>query len=588
MESQIQEVKSKIDIVQLISGYISLKKAGRNYKGLCPFHSEKTPSFMVSSERQIFKCFGCNEGGDVLAFYQKIEGLEFSEAFKALALRAGIQIRESKTSQSTSQKEIFADINSVAAEFFHYLLTQHRSGKRALDYLKSRGLVERTIQDWQLGFAPDSWDFTYKYLLKKNKDPKDIMAAGLALPSRRQGAYDRFRKRIMFPIRNVSGTIVGFSGRIFGDPLASAEPKYLNSPDNLLFNKSNNLFGLDKAKTEVKRLNQAVLVEGNLDVILSHQIGVTNVICPLGTALTEKQIDLIKRFTDQLSIAFDQDKSGLQAALRAVDLVEKANLNLRLVEISAKDPDELIRKNPTDWKEALKKATPIYDFLLSSSSKRYPTNDPNSIKKISQEVLPYLAKIDNELTRSHYERLLASKLGVSEDSVKIELNKLNQPKPLPGQEETEKKPVTERLRLETYLLELILQSGLLPKSFSAKNLENNNFRSLLELAEKQATNQRFQIEAINPPEELKDLFDKLTLADLSEKILKDQDKTLKEIETCTLRIKELNLRTELKKTSLAIKQAEIAQDEGQIKINTKKFQEFSDQLANLEKQKELI
>ena len=583
MESQVAEVKSRIDIVQLIGGYVALKKAGRNYKGLCPFHSEKTPSFMVSTERQIFKCFGCNEGGDALTFYQKIEGLEFAETLKALAAKAGVQIKEYKPNPREAQREVFTRVNTVAAEFYHYLLTKHPSGQKALEYIKGRGLTEKTIEDWQLGFAPDSWDSTFKFLVKKKIDLKDIIGSGVVLPSTGRGAYDRFRKRIMVPIRNISGTVVGFSGRIFGE----GEPKYLNSPDSLLFNKSNNLFGLDRAKTEIKKLNQAVLVEGNLDVIMSHQVGVENVIGPLGTALTEKQVDLVKRFTDSLVVSFDQDSSGQQAALRAVEIAEKAGLTLSLTEFAEKDPDELIRKDPSAWKKAIKNSIPIYDFLLNSLSKRYGTRNPASIKKVTKEILPYLAKIDNEMSRSHYERLLATKLGVSEDSVKQELAKMITKGP-PLELEQTQQINNERLRLETYLLELVLQAGLLPQAFGSESLEVRQFRTLLEIAEKKSQNGRFSLKELSVPEELAEIFDRLTLAEIGEDILKSQEKTQKEIETCGLRLKELNLRTELKKVSLAIKQAELIKDERGIEGFTKKFQEYTSQLNTLVKQKELI
>lgn len=581
-ESQIQEIKSKIDIVQLIGAYVALKKAGRNYKGLCPFHGEKTPSFMVSPERQIFKCFGCDEGGDALTFYQKIEGLEFGEALRALAEKVGIQIREYRPNPKEAQRETFTQINSLAAEFYHYLLTKHPSGKKALEYLKARGLTDKTIEDWQLGFAPDSWDTTIKFLVKKKVEPKDVIASGIALPSTGRGAYDRFRKRIMFPIRNISGTVVGFSGRIFGE----GEPKYLNSPDNLLFNKSNNLFGLDKAKTEIKKNNLGVLVEGNLDVIMSHQVGVTNVVCPLGTALTERQVELLRRFTDSVIISFDQDTSGQQAALRAVEMAEKAGLTLRLTDFVEKDPDELIRKNPNAWKKALAQSAPIYDFLLNNLLKRYDTSDPSALKKITKELLPYLAKIDNQITRSHYERLLAHKLGVSEVSVQQELAKVavNSEKVV-----VEDKIVSnERLRLETYLLELVLQSSTLPKDLTSEDFQIKQFQRLVAIVENQAKNQKFSLKEIIVPEELQPIFDRLTLAEVDQDLLKSQAKIEKEVETCQLRLKELNLRTELKKITLAIKQAELTRDESQIESFTKEFQDYSSKLAALEKQKELI
>ncbi len=591
MESQVQEVKNKIDIVQLVSGYVSLKKAGRNYKGLCPFHSEKTGSFMVSPERQIFKCFGCNEGGDALTFYQKIEGVEFVDALKALAAKAGVQIKEYKTNPNESQREEFVRINSLAAEFYHFLLTKHQSGKKALEYLKGRGLTEKTIVDWQIGFAPDSWDTTYKFLIKKKLNPKDISASGLAIPSTRQslpaggqGAYDRFRKRIMFPIRNISGTIVGFSGRIFGE----GEPKYLNSPDNLLFNKSNNLFGLDKAKGEIKKENLAVLVEGNLDVIMSHQIGVANVICPLGTALTEKQLDLLRRFADQLVVSFDQDVSGQKAALRAVELAENQGLTLKLTELSEKDPDELIRKNPSAWKKALANSVPIYDFLINSLQNRYGTKDHSALRKITKEVLPYIARIDNDITRSHYERLLASNLGVSEDSIKTELSKLGTPETSVKLADTVKPLSSERLKLETYLLELIFQSGIIPEGVESEQFEVRQFCTLFELAKQSSRNKHFSVKEIEIPEELSEIFDRLTLVEIGEDILNSQAEMQKEIDTCTLRLKALNLRTELKKITLAIKQAEITKDSIQVENFTKKFQDYSNKLALLEKQKELI
>lgn len=583
MQSQVAEVKNKVDIVALIGGYVNLKKAGRNYKGLCPFHNEKTPSFMVSGERQIFKCFGCNEGGDSLAFYQKIEGLEFPEALKALAEKVGVQLREVKFKPGENQREVFTRINSLVSEFYNYLLTKHSSGKKALEYLKARGLTQKTIEDWQIGFAPDSWDTTFKFLIKKKFDIKEITSSGIALPSTGRGAYDRFRNRIIFPIRNISGSVIGFSGRIFGE----GEPKYLNSPDNLLFNKSNNLFGLDKAKNSIKKENGAVLVEGNLDVIMSHQIGVTNVVCPLGTALTEKQLQLLRRFSDQLVVGFDQDDSGQKAALRSVDLAEKEGVGLKFARYSAKDPDELIRSNPNAWKKAVEEAVPVYDFLLDYLVSKNPLNEPSSLRKITKEFLPYFVKIENEMTRSHYERLLAKKLGISEDSVKAEMAKI----PNKNTEDTksvETKTSSEQLRLETYLMELIFQSGALPKPFESSELQFKPFRNLLQLAEKASKDNFFEAKSLKVPSELSEMFDKLTLAEIGENILNDQEILNKEIETCTLRLKELNLRTELKKVTLSIKQAEIAKNTEAIENFTKSFQDYSDRLAILVKQKELI
>ncbi len=582
--SQIDEVKSKIDIVQLVGGYVALKKAGRNYKGLCPFHSEKTPSFMVSAERQIFKCFGCNEGGDAITFYQKIEGLEFGQALKALADKVGVRLADYQPNPAEKQRDTFLEINEKTSEFYHYLLTKHPSGKKALEYLKSRGLNEKTIDDWQLGFAPDSWDTTYKFLLKKKFEPKDITASGVALPSTGRGAYDRFRKRIMFPIRNLSGSVIAFSGRILGE----GEPKYLNSPDNLLFNKSNNLFGIDKAKGQIKKFNQAVLVEGNLDVISSHQALVSNVVAPLGTALTEKQVDLLRRFASELVVSFDQDSAGFAASLRVVELAEKAGLTLKLTQIEGKDPDELIKKDAKLWQRAIKESVPIYDFLISNLLERYGGEGPDSFRRISKEILPYLNKIDNELTRSHYERLLASKLSVSEEAVRKELVKTESTPVVEKTEAVEKKVIAEKVRVETYLLELVLQAGVLPEDIEAEDFEVRQLRNIYEILERSSVENKFSVKNLKIPEELREFFDRLTLAEIASEIVKNSQTLKGEIDTCARRLKELNLRTELKRVSLAIKQAELINNHSQIETLSKTFQELSDKLAVLNKQKEFI
>jgi len=578
VESQVQEVKARTDIISLISGYISLKKAGRNYKGLCPFHAEKTPSFMVSPERQIFKCFGCGEGGDVFAFYQKIEGVEFSEAFKNLAAKAGVQLKGYKPNPRDQQKEVINQINTTAARLFHYLLTEHISGKKALEYLHDRGVNDQSIKDWSLGWAPDSWDSAFKFLTKKKFSSQDVIASGVALPSQRQGAYDRFRKRIIFPIRNVSGLVVGFSGRILGE----GEPKYLNSPDNLVFNKSNNLYGLDLAKVEIKKENEAVLVEGNLDVISSHQVGVKNVVAPLGTALTEKQVELLRRFGEGLIISFDQDLAGEHASQRGVELAERVGLAVKLTDLGEKDPDELIKKDPKLWKEALQKSVPIYDYLINSAVKRYGTSTSNAINKITREVIPFIGRIGNEITRSHYERLLAGKLGVSEGSVSKEVGKAEPASSASYEANSEK---GEKVSLEKYLLALVLQNQILPNKLKAKEIEDEAVRAILELAEKEGDNFTLEALAKKLPAELEGVFNEATLIELPSEILKNEEKIRGEIDSCGARLKELNLRARLKALSLNIKQAEINKKAQVVKNLSETFKVLSQELSTIEKVK---
>lgn len=585
MDNQIEEVKSRTDIVALVGNYVALKKAGRNYRGLCPFHSEKTPSFMVSADRQIFKCFGCNEGGDSLTFYQKIEGVEFGEALKALAARSGVILKDYKPSPVEKQKETLVEINSLAAQFYNYILTEHVSGKKALNYLKERNLNDKSIADWQLGFAPNNWDSLFKFLQKKKFDIKDMILSGVLVPSSGRGGYDRFRSRVMFPIRNVTGQVIGFSGRVFGE----GEPKYLNSPDSLLFNKSQNLYGLDRAKNEIKKQNLAVLVEGNLDMISSHQVGVTNVIAPLGTALTEKQLELIRRFSENLLISFDKDTAGESAAKRAIVMAEKLGMNVKLTTIAGKDPDEVIRENPDNWKKAISESVSVYDYFIDSSVKKFGFNDNGSIRKVTSEIIPLLRTIGNEITRSHYERILASKLGVSEGSVKAEIAKLS------SQNFASEKPavvskinLTEDERLEKYLLSLVLQNQFLPKELAAGDFNQPEFRIILEIILNNSQERKFKANAIEKliPSELQSAFNQLSLSEIDQDLAENQDKVEQEMNTCLLRLKELNLRTRLQKLTLAIKQAEISGSQEQVSSLTNNFKDLSKELSQVEKSRE--
>jgi DNA primase len=578
VESQVNEVKSRTDIVGLVSNYVSLKKAGRNYKGLCPFHSEKTPSFMVSPERQIFKCFGCNEGGDSIAFYEKIEGTSFSESLKVLADRVGVVLKAYRPDPREAQKERILEINHLTSEFYNYLLTKHPSGKKALDYLKARGLTEKSIDTFKLGFSPNSWEITLNFLRKKKFELKDIIAAGIAVPSSGRGAYDRFRGRIMFPIRNISGRVVGFSGRILGN----GEPKYLNSPDSLVFNKSSLLYGLDLAKNEIKKQNSAVLVEGNLDLISSHQIGVTNVVASLGTALTEKQLGLIQRFGENLIISFDQDSAGIAAAKRVVELAEKVGLNIRVIELEGKDPDEMIRKNPKAWKKVQNEAVSVHDFLINSALSRYNQNDPGTIRKITDEVSPFINRIDNDITRNHYERLLASKLGVSEDAVKNQLRKTIS---IIERDKNEEKR-SEKLSLEKYLLALIIQIGFLPEG--EIGFQDETLRKVYQNLKEVSKEGKFNLKEVenNLPSENQEIFNELSLLELPNEIVDNHERFEEEIKTCLLRLKEVNLRTKLRQLNLAIKQAELRKETGKVEELSKDFEALSAELALVEKTRE--
>lgn len=420
-DKELNEIKQKIDIIDLISGYLPLKKAGRNYRGLCPFHNEKTPSFMVSQELQIFKCFGCGEGGDVFSFVQKIEGLDFVGSLRLLAERAGVKLTEQKITPQQSRRERLLQIHSLATEFFHFLLSEHEVGKTALAYLTGRGLTKDNIKKFALGYSPRSWDSLGNFLLKKGYSLSEMLSSGLVVQKEGgRGFYDRFRGRVMFPIRNVGGQTIGFSGRVI-DP--KDEPKYLNSPETDIFKKSEVLFGIDLAKGAIKKENLAIVVEGQMDMITPFLAGTKNIVACLGTALSWPQLQLLRRFTENVSLSFDTDLAGDTAARRGIELAEEAGLTVRLITLPGqlKDPDECVRKKPEVWRKAVKEAESVYDFLFSSAERKYDLKDPVAKKKFAASLLPVLSGIANEIIRSHYIKKAASLLEVTEEVLIKEL-----------------------------------------------------------------------------------------------------------------------------------------------------------------------
>lgn len=454
----MEEIKSKVDIVQLVGEYVPLKRAGRNFKGLCPFHGEKTPSFMVNPELQIFKCFGCGLGGDVYSFLQRIEGLEFGEALQTLADRVGVKLVSYRPSQSEELKEKLISINTLAAEVYHFILTSHRLGQPALAYVKSRGLTDETISDFKLGYAPAKWDVLTKFLTAKKKIPlAQAESAGLTIADKK---YDRFRDRLMFPITNHRGQIVGFTGRLL--PWSKdTSGKYVNSPDSEVFHKSDLLYGLDHSRSAIKSTGTAVIVEGQMDFLPSFQAGVKNVVASGGTALTARQIELLRRLGDTVILALDADIAGDAAVRRGIEVAEKAGLIIKVVPPGEKykDPGEWATADPQGWAAAIASAMPIYDFYLQSAVTRHGT-DVVAKKRIARELLPIWATIDDDIVRAHYIRQLADVLGVGEEDVRNQLVKISNPKsqvPNNSQILNPKSQVSRREVLEAYLVELALK-----------------------------------------------------------------------------------------------------------------------------------
>ncbi|MBU0999739.1 DNA primase [Patescibacteria group bacterium] len=457
MADQIEEVKGKTDIVSLIGEYIEIKKAGRNFKAVCPFHSEKTPSFMISPELQIYKCFGCQEKGDVFAFLQAYEGMEFGEALKFLADRAGVKL-QSISRTDTSEKEKIIEINNLTSRFYQYLLFNSSFGKIALNYLlKERGLKPTTIKEFGLGFSPDSPLALKKFLIEKKKfDPRDIEKAGIGYP---KGGYfiDRLRGRVIFPLLDHRGNTVGFAGRVLPGPNENETAKYINTPETPVYHKGNLLYGLNLTRGNIKKKDIAIVVEGELDAISSWQAGVKNVVAIKGSAITEDQVRLLSRFCKKVILCLDSDIAGDAAARRGVITAQDQGLEVKVARLKEyKDPDDAARKNPGGYKESLINAVGIWDFLIDSVFERFNAKSGEGKAKISKEVVPVLSLISDKIVQDHYVNLVAKRLDVSNEAVLEQIQKQGKKE---EKDEGSKVPFSERKERRELLEERLLSLG---------------------------------------------------------------------------------------------------------------------------------
>jgi DNA primase len=418
--SQTAEIKSRLDIVSLVSGYLKLEKSGINFKACCPFHSEKTPSFYVSPARDSWHCFGCGKGGDIFAFVMEIEGIEFPEALRMLAERTGVVLKEFHREEYSEKSRLLALVED-AAVFFQSNLESALDVKK---YLADRGVLAESIAQFRVGFAPDSWRAAGEYLARKGYTAPEIDKAGLSVQGSR-GPYDRFRSRIIFPLEDSTGRVIGFGGRIFGEASKSAEAaKYINTPQTPLYDKSRFLYGLGKAKSNIHHQKRAVIVEGYMDCIMSHQAGVTNTVAVSGTALTDSHMGLLRRLTDTAVFSFDVDAAGVEASRRAVGLAHKHDFHVRIVPIEGgKDPADIVLQSPERWREFVDGSVESIAFFLKRASAGLSPSDPIAKKKIGEQILPLVADLPNEIEKSHWVSELSRVLGVREDALWRELGK---------------------------------------------------------------------------------------------------------------------------------------------------------------------
>lgn len=427
-EEKISEVRQAADIVDIVSESVTLKKAGKNLLGLCPFHSEKTPSFTVSPDKQIFHCFGCGTGGNVFSFLMKHQGLTFPEAVRSLAGRYGIDLPQPEATpgqrRAMSERERMLAVNREAMAFFRQCLAREGPGRKAREYLSRRGISAETVERFDLGYAPPGWDNLLRHLHSRQTSPILAEQAGLAVARRdRPGHYDRFRDRIVFPIRDANGRVVGFGGRVMGDGM----PKYLNSPETPVYNKGRLLYGLDRAKAACRRERQVFVVEGYFDAIALCQAGVENAVATLGTALTADHVRLLKGYVGRVALVFDSDAAGVKAAERSLPLFDEAGLDASVLVLpQGEDPDTYVRRHGRHgFEQSAQQTLGIIPFLTTSAVSRHGLSVEGKVRVV-EEMLPRLAAVTNAMSRSLHVRDLAERLGIDEGALLARISEFAQ------------------------------------------------------------------------------------------------------------------------------------------------------------------
>lgn len=425
----IEQIKQRIDIVELVREFFPLQLAGSNYKARCPFHQEKSASFMVSAPKQIWHCFGCNEGGDIFSFIMKMEGMDFPESLRLLAERAGVKL-ERQDPRAASQKNSMLDLLDLASRYFNQALLKSPKAQAAREYLERRGVDDSLVDEFRIGYSLGDGDHLYQFLISKKYTPQEIIQTGLAIERQQgYGCYDRFRDRIMIPIRTVHGDVVGFGGRILVDQEGAA--KYINSPQTQLYDKSSILFGLDAAKHDIRKKDSVILVEGYMDHLAVYRSGMKHVVASSGTALTGNQLKLLKRFTQNLSIAFDMDAAGGQATQRGIELALKEGMNVRIIQLGRdeqgkplyKDPDECVTKNPEHWNEAVANQLPFFEYLIRRTVTPEVLRDGFAKKKAARALLDMVQLLPDRIEQDHWIGILARELSISHALLWEELNK---------------------------------------------------------------------------------------------------------------------------------------------------------------------
>lgn len=416
MSQDVEEIKTRLNIVDVIGEYVKLQKSGANWRARCPFHSEKTPSFFVSSDKQIWHCFGgCNKGGDMFRFLMEIEAIEFGEALRVLAQKAGVSLKKFDK-KAQDERSVVLEINERAASFFQKAFEKAKEGgARAKEYLTKRGVSEESMERFKIGYAPSSWRSLLEFLEERGYKRDDIIASGVVVKNEEGKVYDRFRARVMFPVCSPNGSVVGFSARTLLED--ANEAKYINSPQTIIYDKSRELYGIYQAKQAIKQSDEALFVEGNLDVILSSQSGVENVVATSGTALTQKHLDLVSRYTNHLTFCFDADSAGEAASKRAFELALENNFDVNAIMLKeCKDPAEIVAGKDVDaWRECAEKKMPLMEYVWAQGLKAQDISTLEGKKQILKELYYFISRISRKVEQGHWIKEFSNRLHIREE-----------------------------------------------------------------------------------------------------------------------------------------------------------------------------
>ena len=579
VNSPIDEIKNRLNIFDLIGSYIKLQKAGVNFRALCPFHSEKKPSFFVSPSRQIWYCFGgCGEGGDIFKFVMRIEGVEFGDALRILAQKAGVELKRQDPKLKSERQRLY-EICELATQFFEKQLEGSVAGKEAKKYLLSRSILESSIKEWRIGYAPDVWQSLSDFLTSRGYAKNEIEKAGLALSSSEGSFFDRFRGRIIFPIFDLNSQVVGFGGRVFKEKDKEEVAKYVNTPNTLLYDKSRILYGLDRARMAIRKKQSCVLVEGYTDVIMASQSSFSNVVATSGTALTLYQLQILKRYSENLMSAFDMDIAGDNATKRGIDLAQKQGFNIKVIMMpEGSDPAEIFAKNPKSWEKLIGEAKSILEFYFDTVFSRINSQTGEGKKEVAKILLPVIKRIPNRIEQSFWVQQLAKRLGVKENDVVEELKRFKAEEEIYGLEPEEiiKAPLKSRQELlEEKLLTLLLKEPGNFNLFNEDHLFSEKSQAVLALLKKGG---QAKAQELGPEVEsyLNYLALKSEIEEIDEKDIRD------EIQLCLREIQFLKTREKLDKISQQLREAESKGDEKAVDELTQEFNQYSKRLYNFE------